>query len=157
MTKINLFGFLFLFAFIGCSTTYKLEQKSMLSFNESYYNLYSAAVKGGGGGYNVYLIMNEDTNFDKKKIKVIGIYFKEKYTKIKHQGLNKYQAFIKQNANTDQLEFESDKKVKTVQKEEEKIPFTLKDNEAVISYLIKDNMKYVKIILTQKETEDFPM
>lgn len=157
MNKINYLSFFFVFALFGCANTYKLEKKSILNFNESYYSSWSSGVKGGGSGFSVFILLAENSNLDKKEVKLQGIYFKDKFTNLKHQGLNKYQAFIKAASNSDKLESESDKKESSVEIKNKKIPFVLKDNEAVISYLSKEKLKYVKIILTKKKTMDFPM
>ena len=157
MFKIKVLSCCFLFALIGCANNYKLEQNPILSFNESYYNLWSSGVKGGGAGFNVYLVVDKSSNLDKRNRKIEGIYFKEKYTQLKHQGLNKYQAFIKEDNNLDTLEIDATKEVKAVEIKKKKIPFILKENEAIISYLINGEQKYVKIKLTKKETIDFPM
>ena len=157
MNKFNYLSFFFLFVLIGCANTYKLEKKSILNFNESYYSLWSSGVKGGGSGFSIYLMMDKNSNLDKKDVKIQGIYFKEKYTTLKYQELGKYQAFIKADSNSDKLELESNIKDEKVEVKNEKIPFVLKDNEAVVSYLIKEKLKYVKIELTKKKTMDFPM
>jgi hypothetical protein len=157
MTKIKFLSFLFVFVFIGCANSYKLEKKSILSFNESYYSPWSSGVKGGGAGVHVFILVDENINLSEKNTKIEGVYFKGKYAKLKHQELNKYQAFIKEDSNSDALEFENNIEKKAVETKNEKIPFVLKDNEAVISYVTKEKNKYVKIILTKKETKGFPM
>ena len=157
MFRIKFFSCCFLVALIGCATNYKLEKKSVLSFNESYYNLWSSGVKGGGAGFNVYLVVDKSSNLDKRNTKIEGIYFKEKYTQLKDQGFNKYQAFVKEDNNLERLEIDNSKEVKAAEIEKKKIPFNLKESEAVVSYLINDEQKYVKIKLTKKETINFPM
>ncbi|SDS33749.1 hypothetical protein SAMN05216503_2735 [Polaribacter sp. KT25b] len=157
MTKIKFLNFLLLFILIGCANSYKLEKKSILSFNESYYSPWSSGVKGGGSGYHVYLLIDENINLIDKNIKIEGVYFKGKFANLKLQELNKYQAFIRENSNSDMLEFENNLKNKTEETKTEKIPFVLKDNEAVISYVTKGKNKYVKIKLNKKQTKGFPM
>jgi hypothetical protein len=158
MTKIKFTSFLFLFVFIGCGSNYKLEKKSIISFNESYFSPWSSGVKGGGSGFHVFILIDENINLTEKGTKIEGVYFKGKFTKLKHQELNKYQAFINEGSNVaDALEFENNIETKIVETKNEKIPFVLKDNEAVISYVTKEKNKYVKIILTKKKTKGFPM
>lgn len=144
MSKANFLSFFLVSIFFGCANTYKLEKKVELNFTESYYKNWYSPIKDGGSGFSIYLSL--DTTNQDKNSKIEGIYFKEKYATLKDQGANKFQAFIKQDN-----ESESQKLIK------DEIPFKLKNNEAVVSYLVNKKQKYVKIILSKKKTMDFPM
>jgi hypothetical protein len=159
MTKINILKCCFLFVLIGCANTYNLEENSILSFSESYYKFSSTGVRGGNSGYEVYLKVDKKSGLDKKKAKLQGIYFKEKYVALKYQESNTYQGYIIEKSTADKLEFDNIKEHSTTKEEAlvEKIPFLLKDNEAVIKYSINRKLKYVKIILTKKKVNFFPM
>lgn len=157
MTKIDILKCCFLFVLIGCANTYKLEKKSILRFSESYYKFSSTGVKGGNSGYEIHLKVDKNNSLDKKEMKLQGVYFKEKYAELKHQGLEKYQGYIKEKNTTNKLEFDTNKEDKKIKEKVEKIPFILKENEAVISYSINKKLKYVKIILIKKKMKFFPM
>ena len=156
MSKTNLLMFFLASIFLGCANTYKLEKKSELNFTESYYKNWSSGVKDGGSGFNIYLSLDKNVDLLKNHTVIKGIYFKEKYASIKAQGENKFQAFVKDGSIVNVI-VEKGKKEIVETKEDEKIPFELKENEAVISYLVNDKNKYVKIILNEKKTMDFPM
>jgi hypothetical protein len=157
MTKINILKCCFLFVLLGCANTYKLEKKSNLSFSESYYKYTPTGVKGGDSAYNIFVTADKNSSLDKKNIKILGVYFKEKYAKFKLQGLDAYQAYIKVKGNADKLEFDTNKALKVVEIKEEKIPFILQGNEAVIRYSVYGKQKYLKIVLTKKNLKTFPM
>jgi hypothetical protein len=157
MTKINILKGCFLFLLMGCANTYKLDKKSNLSFSESYYKFTPTGVKGGDSAYNIHVTIDKNSSLDKKNIKILGVYFKEKYAKFKGQGLDTYQAYVKEKGNADKLEFDTNKALKVVEGKEEKIPFILHGNEAVIRYSVYEKQKYLKIILTKKNLKTFPM
>ena len=157
MSKINFLSFFSLMVFFGCANTYKLEKTSDFNFSESYYSSWSSGVRGGGSGFNIFLVIAENSRFNVDNNKLEGIYFKGKYVKLKYQGDNKYQAFIKENNNADTLEFEGFPKNKKVVTKQEKIPFILKNNEVVIHYSMNEKQHYIKTILTKKKTIGFPM
>jgi len=157
MYKIKLLSVFLLIVLFGCANTYKFEKKVILNFTESSYNYFSSGVKGGGFGFNIFFKMDERDHLDDTKMKLKGIYFKGKYANFKSQGLGKYQAFIKQNNNSDRLAFHDHKGHKTEVAKEEVIPFVLIDSEAVISCLINEKLTYIKIILAKKKTKGFPM
>lgn len=156
MNKRNILGlFFFLMMMTGCSNKFHLEKKSSLSFNESYYTKWTSGVQGQGSGFAIYLTINKSVNADKKNIKILGIYFREKYSTLKFQGSNRYQGFVKNNENLKTIS--PDNKITVVNDKDEKIPFSLKDNEAVVSYKINKKQKYVKINLIKKQTTNLPM
>jgi hypothetical protein len=157
MTKINILKCCFLVVFLGCANTYKLEKKSNLSFSESYYKFTPTGVKGGDSAYNIHVTIDKNSSLDKKNLKLLGVYFKEKYANFKRQGLDTYQAYIKEKGNANTLEFDTNKALKVVEAKEEKTPFILQGNEAVIRYSLYEKQKYFKIILTKKSLKTFPM
>ena len=156
MKKYKFLSFLVIAVIMGCANTYKLEKKSNLNFTESYFKSWSSGVKDGGSGYSIFLLLDKNFDLKNNKTEIKGIYFKEKYASIKAQGENKFQAFVKDGSIVNVI-VEKGKKEIVETKDDEKIPFELKENEAVISYLVNDKNKYVKIILNEKKTMDFPM
>ena len=156
MKKYKFLSFLVIAVIMGCANAYKLEKKSNLNFTESYFKSWSSGVKDGGSGYSIFLFLDKNFDLKNNKTEIKGIYFKEKYASIKAQGENKFQAFVKDGSIVNVI-VEKGKKEIVETKEDEKIPFELKENEAVISYLVNDKNKYVKIILNEKKTMDFPM
>ena len=154
---LGLFSLLMMISISSCSNKFHLEKKSSLSFNESYYSKWTSGVQGQGSGFAIYLVIDKSVDVGNKDIKILGIYFREKYSTLKYQGSNKYQGFIKNNENLETVS--PDSKITTTNNEidDKKIPFSLKDNEAVVSYKINEKQKYVKINLIEKQATSFPM
>ena len=156
MNKKNILGLFSLLMMISCcSNKFHLEKKSSLTFNESYYSKWTSGVQGQGSGFTIYLVINKSVDISNKNIKILGIYFREKYSTLKYQGSNRYQGFVKNNENLKVVS--PDSKITVINNEDEKIPFSLKKNEAVVSYKINEKQKYVKINLIQKQGTSFPM
>ena len=84
-----------------------------------------------------------------------GLYFREKYCKLKSQGDSKYQGFIKTSENI--IPNISDNSVSVDKSEDEKIPFSLEKNNAVLSFTENGKQKYVKLKLNKKKNQYFPM
>lgn len=143
---------------MSCSTKYNLEKKSILNFNKSYYTEYASPIKGGESGFNIYLLMDNIIDPETKNVLIEGIYFKDKYCKLKNQGSNKYQGFIgfKGFLEVDDFEHKTSENSKNKVITEE-IPFKLEENEAVIKYNVEEKQKYVKIVLIKKQVSEFPM
>jgi hypothetical protein len=157
MIKTHILKYCFLLVLIGCANTYKLEKKSTLSFSESYYKFVPSGIRGGNSAYNIYLTIDKSSSLDKKDVKILGVYFKEKYAKFKRQGLGTYQAYVKEKSTANKLAFDTNTTSKIFENTEQKTPFNLKENEAVICYLMHEKRKYLKIILTKKKVNFFPM
>lgn len=142
--------------FFCCKSTksdFSIEKKPTPVLTNSYFTNWVSGVKGGGAGYSIFLFFEENDSLDFK-----GVYFKNRYAKIKFQGKNKYQAFIKSNQNREEIPLDGEEEIEIKQKPTvEKIPFELSKNEAVISYLEKGKLKFMKIVLTEKENEELPM
>lgn len=142
--------------FFCCKSTktdFSIEKKPTPVLTNGYYRSWVSGVKGGGAGYSIFLFFEENSS-----ISIQGIYFKNKYAKIKFHGNNKYQAFIKSNQNREQITFDGEAEVVVKQKPiVEQIPFELSKDEAVISYLEKENLKFIKVVLSKKENESLPM
>ncbi|PQJ80457.1 hypothetical protein [Polaribacter porphyrae] len=140
-----------LFSCKSTSNNYKIEKRPTPEIEKAYYQDWASGIKGGGAGYSVYLFFKENTN-----ITIEGIYFKNKYSKIKFQGKNKYQAFVKNNENLEKSNMDDTEPIKKEDKLE-KIPFELKGNEAVISYIENEQKRFMKITLNKNENMDLPM
>jgi hypothetical protein len=142
--------------FSSCNNKYLLEQNSVLKFKESYYKSWSSGVRNGGSGYTVILMLEDNLSKTTTNVTLEGIYFKDKYTKLKNQNNNKYQANIIAKKNT----ISNGDTFALVQEKEqikEEIPFALEGNEAVVSYLEKGKQKYLKIVLQKSKKIQFPM
>ena len=142
--------------FSSCNNKYLLEQNSVLKFKESYYKSWSSGVRNGGSGYTVVLMLEDNLSKTTTNVTLEGIYFKDKYTKLKNQNNNKYQANIIAKKNT----ISNGDTFALVQEKEqikEEIPFALEGNEAVVSYLEKGKQKYLKIVLQKSKKIQFPM
>lgn len=147
---------------VGCANKYQFEEQSALDFSESYYQRWTAGVKGGGSGINIYLTLKSDVNLDSENIQIEGIYFKEFYTELQFYPPTKFQGAIKTKANSkDAFELlqggSVDKDSTEDVKEKNETPFQLENDEAVISYKEKGVQKYVKITLVKKDLMNQPM
>ena len=148
ITIISLF-----FCCKSSKTDFSIENKPNPVLTDGYYTSWVSGVKGGGAGYSVFLFFEENSSMS-----IQGIYFKKKYAKIKFHGKNKYQAFIKSKKNREQNTFDGEEEIEVKQKTiTEEIPFELLKNEAVISYLENEKLKFMKVVLTEKENEQLPM
>jgi len=146
-------SFLLVVTFIGCSGTknqYKIEKNAILSFQEAYYQDWTSGVKGGGSGMNVFLVQNAS---DADEIEIEGIFFHKKYASLKSHGNNKFQGFIKGEANNEEPEMMvgEEKKKEKIETIVETFPFDLKPSEAVVSFFHKGKLKYNKITLVKKK------
>lgn len=143
---------------LGCASKFNLESNTFINTTESYYSLWNSPIRGGGLGYSVYVVLDENLDLNSKQIELQGIYFKDKYSVLKHQKLGLYQGFIKNKANNNTLEMEETLRKQPVEQAvTEDIPFKLIGQEAVIVYKSKNILKYVKIELRKKQTLEVPM
>lgn len=145
---------------LGCASKFNLESNTFINTTESYYSLWNSPIRGGGSGYSVYVVLDENLDLNSKQIELQlqGIYFKEKYSALKYQKPRLYQGFIKNKTNHNLLESDGGLRNQSDQKEETKdIPFKLVGQEAVIVYKVKNALKYVKIKLREKKTLETPM
>lgn len=151
---------LIMLLFVACSgakNQYKIEKKPIMMLKEAYYQSYVAGVRGGGSGINIFLELDRKNS---NEVELNGLYFRKKYTALKPQGSNKYQAYIKGKSNwkTDEevFVFKNQKKKIKESKKEEEFPFTLDVNEAIIAFVHKGKLKYAKVRLVKKEMETEP-
>ena len=143
---------------LGCASKFNLESNTFINTTESYYSLWNSPIRGGGSGYSVYVVLDENLDLNSKQIELQGIYFKDKYSVLKHQKSGLYQGFIKNKANNNTLEMEETLRKQLVEQAvTEDIPFKLIGQEAVIVYKSKNILKYVKIELRKKQTLEVPM
>lgn len=147
--------FVFIFTiFSACKSLgnqYVIEKSPHLNLEETYYQKYTSGVKGGGSGYSIFIFADATKN-----IVIEGVFFRKRYSKLKFHGAKKYQAFIKNNQNLEPNVNESETRKKEITAEE-KIPFDLNRDEAVISYFENNTKKFMKVILTKKDSNEVPM
>lgn len=149
----HIFKLFLLVCLLGCSNQFKLEKNSSLTVKEFHYQEWVSGLKGGGAGYNIFLLL--DKNSMNSDFQIQGLYFREKYCKLKSQGDSKYQGFIKTSENI--IPNISDNSVSVDKSEDEKIPFSLEKNNAVLSFTENGKQKYVKLKLNKKKNQYFPM
>ena len=153
INQIHIFRLFLLVCLLGCSNQFKIEKNSSLTVKEFYYQEWVSGLKGGGSGYNIFLLL--DKNSMNSDFQIQGLYFREKYCKLKSQGDNKYQGFIKTSKNI--IPNISDNPVPVDKSEYEKIPFSIEKNIAVVSFTENGKQKYVKLKLKKKQNQYFPM
>lgn len=155
LIKSTCFVTILCFIILNCnSTKISLEKGNIINVNKATYSSWSSGVKGGGAGFNIRI---EVDNNDVKK-KLIGVFFREKYSNLKYSKPNIYSAFIRTKArdfsNKDIMEgLEIQKPTVKDKVETHKLPFTIEKNEAVLKCLVNDRIKYFKIILQKKSID----
>lgn len=145
--KFYSFLLMFIFLFACASSNMKLGDKPLVEIKEAYFSKYSSGIKGGGAGFNVHISINDELAQGET---LSGIYFKEKYAKLKFNSPNVYSAFIRtKKAVETNLDVKSSSK-KAVETTQLDFPFTLNSNEAVLVYVKQEKKKYFKIKLEKK-------
>jgi hypothetical protein len=137
------------------SNKISLESSPLVNINEAYYQKWVSGVRGGGSGLNIHLsVDNKDL-----ENKLIGLYFKDKYTTLKFNKPNVYTGFIRTSKREEtNLDLPVKKESATLKEEKEyKLPFSIKENEAVVVILVNKRKKHFIITIKKKQTLDFPM
>ncbi len=144
---------LLVFLFTACaSNKYKLEKDTPFKVKEAYFEKWTAGVKGGGSGLNIYFVLEKD---DTEAFQINGIYLRESYSKLKLGQPNTYQGFVKTDDNSDSIPVDGDLNNNNRNKQIE-IPFELKETEAVVVFTENGDKKYFKIILEEKQPKYYP-
>ncbi len=145
--------------FFNCSTSKQLQDPAPIQIGEAYYQYWTAGVKGGGAGVDVYLpvLKNPDN------IQVDSIYFRNMGAKLDvvgqsndllvgHliNGQNKQEDLI--------LSIDPNEEYKNqLPKEAVVMPFAIKDDECIISYNEKGIVKYFNVSgIVEKESNNLP-
>ena len=148
--------FFIIIAFLGSCTTHKmkLEKATFVNISEAYYQKWASGVRGGGTGLNIHISI-DDQDINKK---LIGLYFKGKYTGLKWNSPNMYTGFIttsnRKETNLDVQEIQKHPQLN--EDKEHKAPFVIKDNEALVVALVNKKKKYFIIVLEKKRSLNFP-
>lgn len=140
---ICIVGILFLF---GCgSNRIKLEKESLVEIQKAQFSKWASGINGGGSGFNIKVL----TKGDELPNKLVGLYFRGKYSDFKFEKPNIYSAFI-QTEKPRETNLDLIKKSSAADNKEEEsnnFPFELTSNEAVIVSLNSKKKKYFKILL----------
>lgn len=146
-------------SFSQCSTAQKLQQKAPTQFGEVYFQKWTAGVKGGGSGLNLFIpVMDKSVEFD-------SAYFRGQVVKLEIKETNKGLLYIGRfktelNQPKQDLIMSSDSNKEYGNQLPSKaidIPFELKEDECVISYIKDGKTLYYKIInITEKESLNYP-
>lgn len=119
---------------MSCKTQkYQLEENSVLSLQEGFYNVIPSPIKHGKSSVKATINLN---NFDKENITLIGFYFRNEFIKFK-EVRNPYG--IEGSVKLDDT------------KKDAQIPFDIKNNEVVLSYKQNNKNKFVKFVLNKKK------
>lgn len=145
------------FFILSCSSHIKFDNTKKFSFEHAYFIEWTAGIKGGGSGYNLFFELNEDFHIN-QSIQFEGVYFRNKYSEVKIISSRKIQAFIKSDRNSQAINPELNKgndiPSQVINKD---FPFKLNDSQAVIFFLEKNKKKYYKLTLTQRDAENYSM
>lgn len=140
-------------SFSQCSSSKNLDKKAPAKFGEVYTQSWTAGVKGGGSGVNIYIPIENTT------LELDSVYYKGRAVKLETKP-NSPNLFIgrftnKTNAPEDII-LSSDPSEEFKNKLPdlpEKIPFELEADECVISYKKDGKMHYYKITDVSKKTQ----
>ena len=132
--------------FSQCATSgSQLEKKAPSEVAEAYFERWSAGIKGGGAGINIFIsLKNVDIQLD-------SVYFRDRVTHLSRNSRNKNQ-FIgnftthhKQDFKVELYDESSKSEPKENIAKKDSIPFKLSPFECVVSYKEKGKIKYFKI------------
>ena len=144
-------------SFSQCSTAQKLQKNAPTQFEDIYCQKWTAGVKGGGSGLNLFISAKD------KSIQLDSVYFRGKATKleVKSGDLQLYIGRFKTEFNQPKdIVISSDSNEEydnQLPQKTEVIPFELKDNECVVSYIKDDKTLYYKISnVQQREPLSYP-
>ena len=148
----QLLGLVVLFASCA-SNNYKLEKNIPFNVKQAYFEKWTAGVKGGGSGLNIYFVLEKDNT---EVFQINGIYIRSSYSKLKLGQPNTYQGYIKTNENSEVISVDGNVSNKSKDDKLIEIPFELKGNEAVVVFTKNGDKKYFKIILEEKQPKYYP-
>ena len=148
----QLLGLVVLFASCA-SNNYKLEKNIPFNVKQAYFEKWTAGVKGGGSGLNIYFVLEKDNT---EVFQINGIYIRSSYSKLKLGQPNTYQGYIKTNENSEVISVDGNVSNKSKDDKLIEIPFELKGNEAVVVFTENGDKKYFKIILEEKQPKYYP-
>jgi hypothetical protein len=160
ITSFSLVMLTIMASFSQCSGTQKLQKKVPIAFSEVYFQRWTAGVKGGGSGINLYIELASELP---KNIQLDSVYFRGKSAKFETKPQNQllYIGRFKTEFNqpkdlimsSDSLnEYGNEMSVNT-----KRMPFNLKENEGVISYKEGKNTKYYKVEnIVEKRALNYP-
>ena len=144
----------FFILILGCASKFNPESNTFINSTESYYTLWSSPIRDGGSGYSVYIVLDKNLDLNTKHIEIQGIYFKDKYCKLKSLGDQKYQCSILMNENR---ETNFSPPIVLGTSKIEKSPFTIEGDDAVVVYIENKKRKYIKITMLWKKMQHLPM
>lgn len=138
-------------SFSQCSSAQKLQKKAPADFGDVHYLTWTAGVKGGGSGINIYIPVSNTS------IVLDSVYFRGKAVKLELVPGNKqeYLGLFRTESNQPKdIILSSDPKeehANTMPIHTMKIPFELKDDECVVSYIKDNKTQYYKISNIRQE------
>ncbi len=141
----------------NCSSAQKLQEKSPVEFGDIHFQKWTAGVKGGGSGINLYIPVKNEM------IKIDSIYFRGQVSKaeVKPKDSSLYIGRFDTKFNQSKdiiLSSDSMEEAKNKLPVKDKpIPFELENDECVISYSKKGKTLYYKISdLKERAAEYYP-
>ncbi|MEZ4792929.1 MAG: hypothetical protein R2783_05565 [Gelidibacter sp.] len=149
-----------LFLFTDCSTAQKLQKKAPITIENVYCQKWTAGVKGGGSGINLFIPVSAEMP---QTIQLDSVYFRGKAAKLEKTKAQNilYVGRLETNFNSKQnIIMSSDPNEEygnEPPKLEKKIPFDLNDSECVVSFKEGGETKYFKIEnITEKPSQNYP-
>jgi len=144
--------FFLMFAFLDCSKQFNFKKNSDLIIKELYYESWISGVKGGESGFNIHLTLEKKLE---KNLEIQGIYFKQYYCELGNTKENQYLGHIttgsNREANSEVVPVVSDE-VETTN-----LPFVLEGDDAVLVYVERKKIRYLKLLLIEREMKSLPM
>ena len=142
--------FFLMFAFLDCSNQFNFKKNSDLIIKELYYESWISGVKGAESGFNIHLTLEKKLE---KNLEIQGIYFKQYYCQLDNTKGNQYLGHITIGSNSKA----NSATVVSDQLETTNIPFFLEGDHAMLVYLERKKIKYLKLLLIEREMKSLPM
>ncbi|MFD2916991.1 hypothetical protein [Psychroserpens luteus] len=146
-------------SFSQCSTAQKLQEKAPTQFGDVYFQKWTAGVKGGGSGLNLFVPVKD------KSVRLDSAYFRGKAVKFEIREANEGLLYVGRfktefNQPKQDMIMSSDPNKEygnQLQKKTSAIPFELKDDECVVSYIKDGKILYYKISnVNERESLNYP-
>ena len=143
--------------FSQCSSSKNLDNQPPVDFGEVYTQSWTAGVKGGGSGTNLFIPVKDHS------VELDSVYYKGNSAKLENKpdSPDLYIGRFERNSNQPQdMIISSDPREEaknTLPQVPEKIPFELKDDECVVFYQKEGKTHYYKISgITTKLSKNYP-
>ncbi|MDG5491143.1 hypothetical protein [Psychroserpens sp. SPM9] len=147
----------FITSFLQCTSAQKLQQNAPVEFGEVYYQKWTAGIKEGGSGLNIFIpVTNTSTRFD-------SVYFRGKATKLEANPnqdtvlIGRFKTETNQKKDIILSHDAKEEYVNQMPVKTKPIPFDLNHDECIVSYKKGHKTLYYKISnIIEKMSVNYP-